>query len=124
MTAVTEQCWALTGGFDEEQELWRLRLSRHVSGEPSSVEADWQWALDREETVGDVAGFAHTHPTGAGTAPSARDIRTMQAWCSALGKALLCLIGEGEDLDEASAYLFEDDRSSGRPTEAFELAEC
>lgn len=117
---MTEQCWALIGGFDEDQEMWRVALHRQVSGEPGSVEADWLWALNQEEAFGNLAGFAHTHPAGAGTTPSARDIRTMQAWCSALGKPLLCLIGEGENLTEPAAYIFEDDQSDCTVTTAFE----
>ena len=116
---MTEQCWALTGGFDEKREHWLVHLHRNVSGEPSSVEADWQWAMKLEEDSGNLAGFAHTHPDGAGTKPSARDVRTMQAWCIALGKPLLCIIGEGETLEQADAYVFDDESSAGEPTKAF-----
>jgi hypothetical protein len=82
-------------------------------GGVASVEADWGWTLAREEERGDVVGFWHTHPAGAGTAPSGRDIRTMQAWCSALGKPLLCLISEEGRGGEAAVYLFADDESEG-----------
>jgi hypothetical protein len=120
---MTEQCWILSGAYDDDQEVWHVTLHRHILGEPASVEADWQWALDREEARGDVVGFAHTHPAGAGTEPSARDIQTMQVWCSALGKPLLCLIAEGTALVEPAAYVFEDDQSVGRVTMAFAIVE-
>jgi proteasome lid subunit RPN8/RPN11 len=68
---------------------------RRISGKPASVEADWEWTLKREEKRGDVIGFAHTHPSGAGTTPSERDIRTLRAWRIALGKPLLMLIQDG-----------------------------
>lgn len=118
---MTEQCWALIGSYDQERRLWKLRLSRQTTGRPASVEADWRWALAREEEHGDLAGFAHTHPVGAGTTPSARDKKTMRAWCSALGKPLLCLIGEGEKLVNPASYVFDDDQSNGRPTKAVEI---
>jgi hypothetical protein len=118
---MTEQCWALIGGYDNDHHAWRVCLRQQISGQPASVEADWKWALVQEEDFGNLAGFAHTHPSGAGTNASARDIRTMQAWCSALGKPLLCIIGEGQDLAEPVAYVFEDDQSDGRLTSAFEI---
>ena len=118
---MNEQCWALIGAYDQERKMWNIRLRQHISGQPSSVEADWHWALAHEEEFGNLVGFAHTHPLGAGTTPSARDIRTMQAWCIALGKALLCLIGEGLELVNPAAYLFEDDQSSGEEISAFEI---
>jgi proteasome lid subunit RPN8/RPN11 len=105
-----ERCWILTKGDGKQPEAHQMTV-----GGVASVEADWGWAMAREEERGDVVGFWHTHPAGAGTAPSRRDIRTMQAWCSALGKPLLCLISEEGREGEAAVYLFEDDESEGRP---------
>ncbi len=121
---MTEQCWVLLGAYDETNECWQVHIRRHVSGQPASVEADWRWTMDREEALGDVAGFAHTHPTGSGTDPSDRDVRTMEAWCSAFGKPLLCLIAEGEALLDPAAYLFTKDNSDPRPVTAFEIVEA
>jgi hypothetical protein len=118
---MNEQCWVLLGAYDEGEDRWRLRIRRQVSGRPASVEADWRWAMDREEARGDVAGFAHTHPQGAGTRPSERDARTMAAWCSAFGKPLLCLIAEGETLRDPAAYLFSDDVVAVQTVAVFEL---
>lgn len=118
---MTEQCWVLLGAYDEKDKTWRLRARRHVSGQPASVEADWRWALQREEERGDVAGFAHTHPAGSGVRPSQRDVQTMEAWCTAFGKALVCLIAEGETLDEPAGYLFSDASADPLPLTTFEL---
>jgi len=90
---------------------WRLRLRRPTSGGPAWVELDWTWALQREETGGDVMGFYHTHP-GMSTAPSSRDLGTMRAWVSCFGKPLLCVIEADRSL---AAYLFESDEDDGRP---------
>ena len=120
---MTEQCWILTGGYDEEEAIWTVNLCRHISGDPASVEADWEWTLSREEDSGDILGFAHTHPAGANTLPSSRDIRTMRVWCSALGKPLLCLIGAGDELGVPAGYIFNDDQSDGVLTTAFSIAD-
>jgi proteasome lid subunit RPN8/RPN11 len=120
---MNEQSWTLTGDFNEDQEIWHVRLRQQVIGQPASVEADWKWALDQEEESANVAGFAHTHPSGAGTIPSERDMRTMQAWCTALGKPLLCIIWDGEERNEVAAYVFEDDLSTGVQTDAFEISD-
>ncbi len=119
---MTEQCWILTGEYDEEEAIWTVNLCRHISGDPASVEADWEWTIAREEESGDIVGFAHTHPAGASTSPSGRDVRTMRVWCSALGKPLLCLIGEGDELGVPAGYIFEDDESDGALTTAFDIA--
>jgi proteasome lid subunit RPN8/RPN11 len=76
----------------------------------ASVEAAWEWALAREERRGDVVGFYHTHPPGAGAQLSSRDICTMRAWCSALGKPLLCLIAAGKVLN---GYVFANANGQG-----------
>lgn len=91
-----EQSWILIGKQTDKS--WRFRRRCESSGNPALVEAAWEWALRREELYGDVVGFFHTHPHGATTQPSYRDILTMRAWCSALGKPLLCLIAEGNDI--------------------------
>jgi len=97
-TRGVERCWVLTGMQDGES-TWHFRRRRLTSGEVGSVEAAWEWALAREERYGDVIGFFHTHPHGAGTQMSSRDIRTMLAWRSALGKPMLCLIAEGKAIN-------------------------
>ncbi|MGD2078154.1 MAG: Mov34/MPN/PAD-1 family protein [Chloroflexota bacterium] len=118
---MTEQSWVLLGAYHEQEGIWRLRACRHVPGQPASVEADWQWALAREEVHGDVVGFAHTHPAGSGTEPSNRDLRTMEAWCSAFGKPLVCLIAEGHSLHDPAGYLFHHDGDDPLSLAAFEL---
>ena len=60
-------------------------------------------------------GFLHTHPAGAGCRPSHRDVRTMRAWCSALGRPLLCLITEEPDIRAPAAYMFRSDEDNGTP---------
>ena len=103
-----EQSWVLVGRAAGGG--WLARKRRRIGGTAASVETDWRWALARDERSGDVVGFLHTHPHGFVTAPSARDVRTMQAWCTALGRPLVCLIADGRQLD---AYVFADDESPG-----------
>ncbi len=103
-----EHCWILIG--ECRAGVWRFRRRQPVTGTVAAVDFDWRWALEREERHGDVAGFWHTHPPGAGTAPSARDVRTLRAWCSALGKPLVCVIAGGRQL---AAYVFDGDASLG-----------
>ena len=92
-------------------DIWYGRLRQGWTGGAASVTFDWSWVLEREERYGDVTGFFHTHPAGPPT-PSGRDVRTMRAWVSCLGKPLLCLIQSG---DEMGATLFRDDEDEGRP---------
>ena len=112
---VGERCWTLIGAQGPATGTWRVRLERAIRGEETKVDADWSWTLAREETHGDVAGFYHTHPAGTGTGPSGRDTRTMQAWCGALGKRLLCVIAEEGREQDPGAWLFEDDERQGLP---------
>ena len=106
---MNEKCWVLVGKQTKRRRAWVAKKRRRTVGSPTSVEADWRWVLARDESHGDVVGFFHTHPDGAGTRPSARDIRTMGAWSSALGKPLLCLIADGETV---SGYVFANDESA------------
>ncbi len=110
----TERCWVLIGKLGTAAGDWRVRRRRPVGGDAASVEVDWAWALAREEQYGDVLGFWHTHPAGAGVAPSERDLRTMRAWCNAFGKPLLCVIADG---DRRAAYVFLNGESEAQPVE-------
>ena len=96
--------------------LWYGRLQQRQVGRPASVEFNWTWALEREERLSDVIGFYHTHPSGL-TTPSQRDVRTMRAWVTCLGKPLLCVIASGDAL---TAYLFQTDEDSGQPLDEIE----
>src|SRR5581483_8292450 len=96
-----EECWTLLGR--RRGRVWYCRRDRRRAGQPCEVEADGAWTLAREETRGDVLGFLHTHPMG-GLSPSRRDMRTMRAWCDALGKPLLCAIATPTSL---AAWRFE-----------------
>jgi proteasome lid subunit RPN8/RPN11 len=82
---------------------------RRTRGQPTSVEFDAAWVLEREESKGDVVGFYHTHPSGS-PEPSQRDLRTMRAWTASFGKPLLCLI-ESDGI--MTAYRFDNDESDG-----------
>lgn len=66
------------------------RLLKRTKGTSTSVEFDWEWVLEREEKKGDILGFYHTHLHGLSI--SGRDVRTMMAWASCLGKSLFCMI--------------------------------
>ena len=96
--------------------VWYGRLRQRQVGDPGSVAFDWSWVLAREEGRGDILGFFHTHPVGA-TLPSQRDVRTLRAWVSCLGKPLLCLIAGGDTLD---GYLFVHDEDEGQPLDVVE----
>jgi hypothetical protein len=89
--------------------VWFGRKAQGTSGSRTRVAFDGLWALRREEERRDVLGFLHTHPDGS-LSPSRRDVRTMRAWASALGKPLLCVIAAAEGV---SAWRFDDDRSDG-----------
>jgi hypothetical protein len=78
--------------------IWHARMTWRRSGTPSSVDFDWQRVLTREENLGDVVGFYHTHPSGF-TTPSSRDDKTMDGWSTCFGKPLLCLIAEGDQVN-------------------------
>jgi len=86
-----------------------VRLRQFCSGGPASVEFDWAYVLEREERYGDILGFYHTHPAGL-IRPSDRDVRTMRAWVSCLGKPLICVIESDATL---TAYMFETDEDDG-----------
>jgi len=112
---MVEECAVLVGACVDG--VWLVSRQELTSGSAAAVEADWAWALHREETCGDVTGFWHTHPPGAGAGPSERDKRTMRAWCSALGKPLLCLIAQGDAL---GGRVFEGDEAEGKPVSTVE----
>ena len=112
---MNERCWTLLGSREDGSGTWRVMLHHLIVGEQTRVEADWSWTLSREENDGDVMGFYHTHPPGFGVQPSRRDIRTMQAWCSALGKPLLCLIAEEAEAGIPKGYVFAGDEQPGQP---------
>jgi hypothetical protein len=102
-----ELCWTLLG--ERRGRVWLCRRVRRTSGKRAAVRFDGAWALEREETRGDVVGFLHTHPDGP-VSPSARDVRTMRAWCLAFGKPLLCLIESPAGL---CGYRFDGEGSAG-----------
>lgn len=104
---IVEHCWTLLGVH--RGRIWLCRRERHVKGERVRVQFDGAWALKREETHGDVVGFLHTHPDGPASV-SARDVRTMRAWCLAFGKPLLCVIDSPEGLQ---GFHFDSDESAG-----------
>jgi proteasome lid subunit RPN8/RPN11 len=105
--AACEECWPLVG--ERRGRVWYARKLRRTVGGPASVEFDGPAVLAREEKRRDIVGFLHTHP-GFPAEPSLRDIATMQAWVSAFGKPLLCLI---HGTDGLAGYLFESDDSRG-----------
>jgi proteasome lid subunit RPN8/RPN11 len=90
---------------------------RPTRGNPSSVDFDANWVLDREESGGDVVGFFHTHPPGV-PGPSERDNRTMRAWVGSFGKPLLCLIEADRKI---RAYVYADDEADAKEVTACEL---
>ena len=107
MTFIAEECWTLVGA--RRGRIWAARRMQRAAGERSQVAFDGAWALAREEQRRDVVGFYHTHPPGL-LRLSARDVRTMRAWCGAFGKPLVCVI---ESSGEVAGWVFTDDDSDG-----------
>ncbi len=103
-----EISYIITG--KQQQNFWYGRLQQRQIGQPTSVEFDWLWVLEREERRGDILGFYHTHPNAL-IRPSQRDIKTMRAWVSCLGKPLLCLLKSDLSL---MAYIFQSDEDKGQ----------
>ena len=112
---MVEHCWTLVGV--RQGPFWYARRRRPTKGDVASVEFDAAWALEREESHGDIVGFYHTHPSGSPDL-SRRDVKTMHAWVGAFGKALLCLI---ECDGKVTAWRFDDGDSEGRRVAACEL---
>ncbi len=106
-STLNEQCWILLGQTKGQVTL--ARKSAKSEGQPTQVEFDHAWLLEREVLAGDVAGFIHTHPSGI-LRPSRKDINTMRAWVSCFGRPLLCLIACD---NEVAAYEFRSDSCQG-----------
>lgn len=88
--------------------IWHARMMWRRTGTRSSVDFDWQKVLNREEKLGDVIGFYHTHPNGF-KSPSARDDKTMDAWSTCFGKPLLCVISESKNI---SGWIYDAQKDS------------
>lgn len=101
-----ERSWVLTGGrvFGFPDFRW-ARFHSITEGHPCAVACDYKWALWREEHVGDVIGFLHTHPSFLAR-PSQRDVQTMMAWHLSFGKPMLCAI---DGIDGLFGFWFSDD---------------
>jgi proteasome lid subunit RPN8/RPN11 len=112
---VVEQYWTLIG--ERRGRIWYMRRIGHRTGGPASVTFDGPGVLRREEERRDVLGFMHTHPDGPAQ-PSARDVLTMRAWCSAFGKPLMCAIACPQTL---AAFRFDPDSPDGIPFAEIEL---
>jgi proteasome lid subunit RPN8/RPN11 len=115
-----EECWILVGRVRPRDGVCHARAATHSVGHPTRVEADAAWALRREERRGDVVGFLHTHPMG-GLRPSARDVRTMRAWCDAFGKPLFCVI---RTPSAVAAWRFVNHRSRGKRIRRVRVRGC
>jgi hypothetical protein len=48
----------------------------------------------------------------------------MQAWCSALGKPLLCLITEEQKAESPQGYVFKNDEHDGEPVVSIQVREA
>lgn len=115
LTGTVEQYWTLIGA--RRGRIWHARRIHHCSGSVSSVHFEGPRVLEREERLGDVLGFFHTHPTGP-PRPSERDVRTMRAWCSSFGKPLLCVVASPDGL---GGFRFDDDACNGVPLATVEV---
>lgn len=109
MKNAVEHCWLVVGRRCGP--IWLGARVQLTTGSRTRVGFDPHWAIEREESVGDVVGFYHTHPGGSRT-PSQRDENTMRSWTDAFGKPLLCFI---EAAGRVSGFLYEDFTDEGRP---------
>src|SRR5262245_32941605 len=105
MKPIVEQCWTLVGA--KRGRIWLC----------PRVRWDGAGAAKREETHGDGVGLLHAHPDRPAVT-SARDVRTMRAWCLAFGKPLVCLIASPDGL---RGYRFDDEESTGEPLAIVEV---
>ncbi len=106
-TRISEQCWTLVG--ISQGSFWQCALIHPHEGKPAEVEFSFDAVEKRDETSGDVLGFLHTHPSGR-LDPSRKDVETMRAWTSCLGRPLLCLIAHQQRVE---AFVFLDDECDG-----------
>jgi len=100
-----EECWILIGKVGEF--FWYGRRCFMTTGEPATVEFDFDYVLEREEKKGDVIGFLHTHPNMPAS-PSKTDDDTMRAWVNCFGKPLVCGI---YGIDGLRGHFYIDDES-------------
>lgn len=63
-------------------------------GHPARVEFDYDKIMSRHE---DLIGFYHTHPNMSAY-PSETDRETMSGWTNMLGRPLLCLIANNDEI--------------------------
>lgn len=84
--------WVLVG-FEDSGAFVARRVMR-ATGAPHSVRLDSARIFVREEKIGDVLGFWHTHPEGL-TGESSQDESTMAAYCLSFGKPMLSIIETG-----------------------------
>ena len=110
-----EKCWVLVG--QRQGPFCIGHKMQPTEGAPTRVEFDHDWVIRRDESSGDIIGFLHTHPSGS-LEPSQRDVDTMQAWTSCLGKSLVCLI---QCDAEIVGFTFVDDNCTGQPVAATQL---
>jgi proteasome lid subunit RPN8/RPN11 len=102
-----EQCWILVG--KRQGSFWQCAMVEPTTGTPTEVEFSFESVLKRDESLGDIVGFLHTHPSGS-LDPSRKDVETMRAWTSCLGRPLICMIACDEAIE---AFLFMDDECDG-----------
>lgn len=84
----------ISGGFLPEQSGYLAIGIMHdaVEGDLASV------GFDRNLITPQVIGWHHTHPPGAGSYQSRTDLLTAAAWSFTLGRPLISIIEEGEQL--------------------------
>ena len=109
LSEANEECSLLIGSFFNHQDgnlcFTATELEPRHEGAPYEVEFDWQKIYDLEDAGTPIIGFFHTHPFQEHIGYSATDDATMKAWCRCFGREMLCIIGNGKELN--ALYLFD-----------------
>lgn len=107
---VKEECYILLGDIYTAK-IACIGFSAVVAdvqhtGTFAGVDFDYKKVYEFEDAGHKVIGFLHTHPqTSPDLAYSKIDAKTMKAWCSCLGRNLLCAIATC-DLMSIDVFLF------------------
>jgi hypothetical protein len=118
MTTIKEECYILLGEIYPDEmakfDFVAMAIDVQHDGTFAGVDFDYKRVYDLEDQGYKVIGFLHTHPqTDPRLAYSNIDHDTMRAWCSCLGRDLICAIATC-DYGAVDAFLFGKEGYQGR----------